>query len=173
MSEGVEWALHCCGVLGAIPPPYTLSAARLAEYHGIPPAYLAKHLQALSRAGIVESVPGPKGGYRMARAPGEVTVLDVVLAVEGDTPAFECTEIRRQGPCGVDDPTAYPTPCGIKVAMLQAEKAWRDSLTQHTVADLVHHAVQEAPQQQIADSMVWIRESARDPSAAGNERRTR
>ena len=42
-------------------------ATRLAEYHGVPAPYLAKHLQALSRAGIVESSPGPRGGYRLAR----------------------------------------------------------------------------------------------------------
>ncbi len=161
LGEGVEWALHCCGVLGALPHPYTLSATRLAEYHGIPGPYLAKHLQALSRAGIVESVPGPKGGYRMTRSPEEVTVLDVVLAVEGDEPAFECTEIRQQGPCGVEDAGAYPKPCGIKTVMLQAEKAWRRSLAEHTVADLVRSAVEEAPPQQIADTLVWIREVAR------------
>ena len=165
LGDGVEWALHCCGVLGALPQPYTLPAAHLAEYHGVPAAYLAKHLQALSRAGIVESVKGPSGGYRMARPPDEVTVLDVVLAVEGTEPAFTCTEIRQQGPCAVDDPKAYPTPCGIKVAMLQAEKAWRDALAQHTVADLVRHAVQEAPAQQIAESMVWIQQVARGPKA--------
>lgn len=161
LGEGIEWALHCCGVLGALPHPFTLSANRLAEYHGIPGPYLAKHLQALSRAGIVESVPGPKGGYRMARPADAVTILDVVLAVEGGEPAFECTEIRQQGPCAVDDERAYFKPCGIKTVMLRAERAWRRSLAEHTVADLVRSAVEEAPPQQIADSLVWIREVAR------------
>lgn len=161
LGEGIEWALHCCGVLGALPHPSTLSASRLAEYHGIPGPYLAKHLQALSRAGIVESVPGPKGGYRMAEPADEVTVLDVVLAVDGDEPAFECTEIRQRGPCAVDDERAYLKPCGIKTVMLQAERAWRRSLAEHTVADLVRSAVEEAPPRQIADSLVWIREVAR------------
>ena len=61
LGEGVEWALHAVVVLAVVPADSTLPAARLAEYHGVPPAYLAKHLQALSQAGIVESVAGPAG----------------------------------------------------------------------------------------------------------------
>ena len=87
MSEGVEWGIHCCTVLAVLPTGATLPASRLAEYHGVPAAYLAKHMQALSKAGIVESVAGPKGGYRLAKPPAEITVLDVVLAIEGAEPA--------------------------------------------------------------------------------------
>src|SRR4051794_7572213 len=78
LSDGVEWGLHCCVVLAVLRPDAALPAARLAEYHGVPPAYLAKHLQALSRAGIVDSVPGPRGGYRLSRPPKDITVLEVV-----------------------------------------------------------------------------------------------
>src|SRR5919197_900673 len=70
LSEGVEWALHCCTVLALVPEDRALPAARLAEFHGVPTAYLAKHLQALSRAGVIESVPGQRGGYRLAPGPG-------------------------------------------------------------------------------------------------------
>src|SRR5881392_2325010 len=98
LGEGVEWAIHACTLLAVVPPDRTLPASRLAEYHGVPPAYLAKHLQALAQAGIVESVPGRRGGYRLAKPADEITVLDVVLAVEGDRSSFRCTEIRRRGP---------------------------------------------------------------------------
>ena len=57
--------------------------ARLAEYHAVPGPYLAKHLQALTRAGVLESVPGPKGGYRLARPADEITMLEVVEAIDG------------------------------------------------------------------------------------------
>src|SRR4051795_8446042 len=97
LGQGVEWAVHCCTVLAMVPPDRTLPAARLAEYHGVPPAYMAKHLQALAQAGIVESVSGRRGGYRLARPADKISVLDVVVAVEGDRPAFRCTEIRRRG----------------------------------------------------------------------------
>src|SRR5207249_127390 len=58
LGEGVEWALHCATVLAPLPPDVTLPGSRLAEFHDVPPAYLAKTLQALSRAGIVESASG-------------------------------------------------------------------------------------------------------------------
>ena len=48
--------------------------------------------------GIVESRPGPLGGYRLARPPSDITLLDVVLAVDGDDAAFRCREIRQRGP---------------------------------------------------------------------------
>src|SRR6266508_5269600 len=98
LGEGVEWALHCCTLLAVLPPDQAMPASRLAEYHGVPGAYLAKHLQALSQAGIVEAVPGRRGGYRLARRPDEITLLDVVDAVEGAEGSFRCTEIRRRGP---------------------------------------------------------------------------
>jgi DNA-binding IscR family transcriptional regulator len=58
LGEGVEWAVHSCTVLALVPPHSAMPAARLAELHGVPPAYLAKHLQQLSAAGLIESVTG-------------------------------------------------------------------------------------------------------------------
>ena len=75
LGEGLEWSLHCCTVLGSLPPGVALPASRLAEFHDVPPAYLAKQLQAMSRAGIVETTPGRRGGYRLARPAGEVSLL--------------------------------------------------------------------------------------------------
>ena len=78
LGEPVEWALHCTTVLALLPSDAAVPAARLAEFHGVPAAYLAKTLQALAREGIVESVPGRRGGYRLAKPPADITVLDVV-----------------------------------------------------------------------------------------------
>src|ERR1700759_4060831 len=96
MSEGVEWAAHCVVLLARLPEGAALPASRLAEYHGVPAPYLAKALQALARAGLVTSKAGRRGGYRLTRDPAQITLLDVVNAVEGDEPAFRCTEIRQR-----------------------------------------------------------------------------
>ncbi|HYD08808.1 MAG TPA: Rrf2 family transcriptional regulator, partial [Acidimicrobiales bacterium] len=144
------------------PPGRTLPAARLAEYHQVPPAYLAKHLQALSAAGIVESVPGPKGGYRLARAAADVTVLDVVLAVDGDEAAFVCTEIRQCGPAAcVDDPAAFTKPCGIARLMWAAEDAWRQTLRERTIVDLLDGVLRDATPEQLVRGAEWIKETMR------------
>ena len=93
----------------------------------MPSAYLAKHLQALARAGVLETVKGPRGGYRLARPATEITVLDVVEAIDGDEPAFRCTEIRRRGPTAVPA-REYVLPCGIHRAFTRADEAWRAEL---------------------------------------------
>lgn len=133
MSAGVEWALHCCVVLTAAPHP--VPAARLAELHDVSGTYLAKQLQELSRAGLVRSVQGKSGGYTLTRPANEITVLDIVEAVDGPQPAFVCTEIRQRGPLAAP-PEACTTPCAISRAMSAADNAWRAALSAVSVADL-------------------------------------
>ena len=133
MSGGVEWALHCCVVLTGTTGP--VPAARLAEFHDVSPTYLAKQLQALSKAGLVRSTQGQSGGYVLTRPPSDITVLDVVEAVDGARPAFVCTEIRRRGPLATP-PEACTAPCAISRAMSAADDAWRAALRAVTVADL-------------------------------------
>jgi Rrf2 family protein len=133
MSGGVEWAVHCCVVLSQAEGP--VPGHRLALFHGVSASYLAKHLQALSRAGIVRSTQGQTGGYELTRASQDITVLDVVQAIEGGAPAFRCTEIRRRGPLGMRAEDCRQ-PCGIAVVMRTAEDAWRRSLASVSIADL-------------------------------------
>ena len=98
LSEGVEAAIHCAVTLAGVEDGATMPGAALAAQFGLSPSYLLKHLNALTTAGVLESVPGPAGGYRLARSPGNISLLDIVLAVEGPQPAFRCGEIRRGGP---------------------------------------------------------------------------
>ena len=157
IGEGVEWAIHCATVLAVIPPDASLPGARLAEFHQVPSAYLAKSLQALSRAGIIESLPGRNGGYRLARAARDITLLEIVLAVEGYEPAFRCSEIRRRGP-GAMPARKYVSPCGIASAMWRAEEAWRAELQAVTVADMLDHVVQSITPESAAKTAAWMQE---------------
>ncbi|QVQ53809.1 Rrf2 family transcriptional regulator [Spiractinospora alimapuensis] len=134
MNEGVEWGVHSCLNLAWVGAESAVSSARLAEYYGLPPGYMNKQLQALARAGIVYSTPGPGGGFRLARAPAEITVMDVVAAIEGREPAFRCAEIRQRGP-GADD-VAPVDPCQVDQVMRRAELAWRAELARRTLADI-------------------------------------
>jgi len=160
LSEGVEWGLHCATLAAVLPPGAALPATRLAEYHDVPTAYLAKHLQALSRAGVLEAVPGPRGGYRLARPATAITVLDVVEAIDGVEPAFRCTEIRRQGPARLPA-REYRVPCSIHVVMERAEAAWRVALAATTVADLVGMARASAPPSTMEKGRSWLQEVLR------------
>lgn len=160
MNEGVEWALHVCTVLALVPEGRAMPATRLAEFHGVPGPYLAKQLQALAAAGIVRSVPGRRGGYRLAKAPADITLLDVVDAVDGGEPAFRCTEIRQRGPAALE-PSAYRRPCGIARAMWAAEDAWRRELAARTVADLLAGLAVDVPSDAARKGAAWFSEVLR------------
>ena len=136
LSDGVEQAIHSVTMLTRLSPDGVLSAAALAEFHGVSTSYLLKHLQALSAAGILRTQPGPKGGYRLARPPEEISLLDIVLAVEGPEPAFRCNEIRRRGPSPLPA-RLFAKPCSINAAMLRAERAYRAELQRVSIADIL------------------------------------
>lgn len=135
LGDGVEQAIHSVAMLSGLSEGGVLSAAALAEFHGVSTSYLLKHLQALSGAGILHTVPGPKGGYRLARPAEKITLLDIVLAVEGPAPAFRCNEIRQRGPNPAPD-RFFTKPCNISAAMLKAERVYRAELAKTTIADL-------------------------------------
>ncbi|HTN97060.1 MAG TPA: Rrf2 family transcriptional regulator [Nordella sp.] len=136
MSEGVEWALHCCLTLVWLGDTGAVPTARLAKGFELPAAYLNKFLQALVKARILTSSAGVKGGFRLARPPEKITLLDVVTAIEGREDVFQCTEIRRRGAGCKADARDFARPCGIAAAMRRAEAAWRRELAQQTIADL-------------------------------------
>ncbi|MEC4569774.1 RrF2 family transcriptional regulator [Streptomyces virginiae] len=147
MSEGVEWALHSCVNLAWSGPDRAVSAARLAAWHDLPAAYLNKQLQALARAGILTSSPGPRGGFRLARPLAAISLMDVVAAVEGPEEAFRCMEIHRQGP-GAGDPAAEgadAADCAVAHAMTRAELAWRRALAAQNLDEIRQQAERQAP----------------------------
>jgi Rrf2 family protein len=145
MNEGVEWALHSCLNLAWVGSDQPLTAAKLAAYHDLPAAYLNKQLQALARAGIVSSTPGPRGGFQLARTPEKITLLDVVVAIEGSEDAFRCQEIRQRGAGAALPKREFRSQCEIAKAMLAGEVAWRRALAAQTVGDVKASVERIAP----------------------------
>jgi Rrf2 family protein len=81
LSKTAEYALRVTVWL-AQSPQEPSSADHLAEVTRVPRRYLHKVVQDLVRAGLVRSQPGPGGGYALARKPEQITILDVVNAVD-------------------------------------------------------------------------------------------
>lgn len=155
MSEGVEWTAHACAVLAALPPGAGLPAAALAEFHALAPAYMAKHMQALTRAGVVESVRGPRGGYRLARSAAEISLWDIVEAIEGPAPAFRCSEIRQDGPCA-GQPKDYRKPCQIHAAFNRADLLWRAELKSVAIADIAASVATTLSPERRKEFAAWL-----------------
>ncbi len=159
IGKGVEWAAHACAVLALLPPGAALSRECLADYLGVPPPYLAKQLQALSRAGLVLTQRGAAGGYQLARDAETISLWDITAALEGTAPRFRCTEIRRNGPCGASS-AECPAPCDIAAAFQQAESVYRETLAAVPLTQVVAGATAVATdgrKQRIGD---WIQQNA-------------
>jgi Rrf2 family protein len=137
----------------------------LASLHDLPKPYLQKSLQALAASGLVETVPGPKGGYRLARPPEAITFLDVVEAVEGKQRSFRCTEIRRQGPCAAP-PRPGDRVCAIAAVMYDADEAWRATLRRRTLADLQAELSDVLTPEQRARSEAWLAPRLHTPKSS-------
>lgn len=133
MGKGVEAALHCCLVMHWL-EGRPVTSAQLAEFFGLPPAYLQKTLRALVADGIVEATRGQSGGFVLARPAESVSMMDVVAAVEGREPAFRCEEIRLAGRSGALGSRAGQ--CAIAQAMTHAEMTYRAALAAESIADI-------------------------------------
>lgn len=130
-SIGVEYGLHCLVYLIDIPPDSTIGIKELSSFQGVSETYLSKIFGKLVKAGIVSSVPGVKGGYRLAKSPDDISFWDVVEAVEGATPIFQCKNIKNNSYlCNDKDyaACALDSPCVINLAMLEAEDSMRNVL---------------------------------------------
>ncbi|KGE01319.1 Rrf2 family transcriptional regulator [Neorhizobium petrolearium] len=161
MTAGVEYGLHCLLWL-ASSPEAPLSSRDLADFQGISPSFLAKIFPKLEKAGIVSASEGVKGGYLLAKQPRDITVLEVVDAIEGSKPLFDCQEIR--GRCAVyrERPPSWATKgvCAIHAVMLRAEKAMRDSLASQTLANIAGDVERKAPPEFSSDVRKWLADRA-------------
>jgi Rrf2 family transcriptional regulator, nitric oxide-sensitive transcriptional repressor len=84
ISQTVEYALRAmvCVAEQLALSQKALTSAQLAKVTKVPPAYLAKVLKQLAQAGLIDSQRGVGGGFVLARKPEDVTILDIVNAVE-------------------------------------------------------------------------------------------
>lgn len=160
LSEGVEWGIHICSTLSALPHDASLSARHLAEYFDLPRPYLAKILQQLSSAGLLNTRRGKAGGYSLSCSSEDVTLLQIVEAVEGDAGFFRCSEIRRRGPCA-GPPKDYSAPCSIAAAMWRADHAWRKELAKTALSAVAREGWEQSSPSQKAKAAKWVSEKMR------------
>ncbi|CAM2153465.1 Transcriptional regulator [Pararobbsia alpina] len=159
ISTGVEYALHCMIYLADTGAGVREASARdLAELQGVPVEYVAKLFTKLHRAGLVVATEGARGGFTLARAPREISVLDVVDAVDGEKALFECREIRSRCAIFEDAPPPWATNgvCSIHAVMQSAERRMRESLADHSLADLTERVNTKAPRTYGPQVVKWF-----------------
>jgi len=163
LTVSVEYGIHCLlWLAGADQAP--MSSRDLAEFQGLSQPFVAKIFAKLEKAEIVKASEGVRGGYRLARAPDEISFLEIVDAIEGRKPLFDCQDIR--GRCAVfgERPPAWATKgtCSIHAVMLRAENAMRDALAERSLADVGRAVEIKAPPEFADEVKAWMRDRAQN-----------
>ncbi len=109
--------------------PDVVGAAQLADEMAIPRRFVAQVMTEVVRSGIAEARLGRSGGYRLRRSPSDISVLDVVAAVEGDIGRRVC--VLRNAPCGIDGT------CVVHEVFMAAQDSLLAELREATIASLL------------------------------------
>jgi len=104
------------------------SAHELATRTHVAAPTVSKLLKALTRGGLVESLRGARGGYKLARGPADITVADVIAAIDGPIGLTECSV--HKGDCAVE------STCGVRGNWRLINTAIHEALKSVTLADM-------------------------------------
>lgn len=169
-SAGVEYGIHCLIFLvGDGGESREASVRDLAELQGVPQDYLAKIFTKLAKAKLVAATEGVRGGFRLARPSDEITLLDIVTAIDGRKSIFDCREIRGRCALFEGEPPdwAVDGPCSVHAAMMTAQQRMEEALAQQTVLDLARKVGRKAPAGFGAKVGDWMSER-REKKSAGD-----
>ncbi len=106
-SRSAEYAIRAFVHLSQVPEGKYAMVKNIAREEGIPAHFLAKILQQLARKGLLRSSKGPTGGFHLRQNPAEVTLMDIVQALDGLADYEKCasglSECNDEMPCGMHD----------------------------------------------------------------------
>lgn len=114
-----------------------LPLAEIAEGDGLPLAYLEHLVAKLRKAGLVESRRGSRGGYMLARSASEITMAEVVEALEGSIAPIECISLLPDGKIVCSRESSPDQACPTKLLWTRVQGAIVGTLTDTTLADLI------------------------------------
>jgi len=110
-------------------PTAVLSASELAERAGLEAPTVAKVLKPLAQAGLVSGFRGANGGYRLARAAGDISLVEIVEAMEGPLAMTQCSV--HEGQCGIEQS------CGVRANWRRINDVVADALRGVSLAQML------------------------------------
>lgn len=128
LTKRGDYAVRAMLVLARAHAGQLLSVRRIAEEMVIPVRFLPQVMGDLAGAGLVEATTGRAGGYRLARRAADISLLDVVEAVEGDSRRRTC--VLRGGLCGLDGH------CDVHDVFVAAQDSMLEVLARTRLTDL-------------------------------------
>ena len=129
LSKRTDYGLMAMRHLALLPRGACCSAREIARGHSIPPALMAKLLQRLARRGLVASLHGTKGGYQIARPASQISLRDVIEAIEGPMAMLECLDPGKRD-CAQEDC------CTVRAPLHRVQQRIIAELARTTVGDL-------------------------------------
>lgn len=129
LSRAAEYAIRGILYLSDAPEGDPIDVAKIAAAQKVPPAYLAKLFQTLTKKGVIRSVRGPEGGFMLLKRPDTISVLDIIEAVEG--PIFMNDCLISDGQCSMDKT------CPVHDMWGDAQRKFLDHLKKSTFDNLV------------------------------------
>ncbi|HEY0320212.1 MAG TPA: Rrf2 family transcriptional regulator [Pyrinomonadaceae bacterium] len=132
ISAQEEYGLRCLLQLARLVDGESLTLGQIAEREGISVANAGKLLWLLSKAGLVQSVRGNRGGYMLARPASEVRLSDVIKVLDDDMVQEHCKSYT-----GVLDVCVHTGDCGIRPVIVGLHEIVQNALSEITLAQLV------------------------------------
>ena len=148
ISAKADYAVRAAGELAAVTDDKPVKAERIATSQDIPLNFLENILGELRHAGIVRSQRGAEGGFRLARAANDLTVADVIRAVEGPLATV------RGGP---PEDSAYPGAADpLPRVWIAVRKNIRSVVEQVTLADVASGKLPAKIERLASDPEAWV-----------------
>jgi Rrf2 family protein len=148
ISAKADYAVRAAVELAAAPDQKPVTAERIATAQEIPLNFLENILGELRHAGIVRSHRGADGGFRLAKPADQVTIADIIRAVEGPLASV------RGGP---PEETSYPGPSAALPRVWIAVRANLRKVVEHvTVADVASGRLPRAIDRLAEDPEAWV-----------------
>ncbi len=136
LSQKSQYAVRAVFELAKRHGSGPVKAAQVAEAQFIPVRFLESILNQLRLAGIIESVRGKEGGYRLGRAPRDVSVGEVIRLVQGAVSEIECASATGQAAC------ALQAGCVLLPMWQKAHQAMMDVYDGTSLHDLVDQEIE-------------------------------
>lgn len=137
LTRAADYAVRVMVHLAALPPGERATRSEMAASGDVPEAFLSKILQSLTRSGLIVSHRGMAGGYVLGRPAEQVTVLDVVDAIEGPLQLNACV-----GPNAACDRSAW---CLVHKVWDRAHHALSAVLRSESIASLADRSRTDRP----------------------------
>ena len=148
VSAKTDYAIRAALELAAAPDDKPVKGERIAGAQAIPLRFLENILMQLRHAGLVDSRRGAEGGYRLARPASEVTLADVIRAIDGPLAGVQGVRPETLTFSGTAEP--------MKDVWIAVRASLRSVLERVTLADVVAGTLPEHVRSMLADEDAWV-----------------